>query len=127
MFNGEGMSVSAGEQLYDFLHISDVANAFYLIGERGVNGRNYVIGSGKPNHLKYYFETIENIFNSKYGTDIHLKYGEKKNNVVSLPADEFENVSLINDTGFEPKVSFEEGIQKTIDYIYNTEFATKLV
>lgn len=33
----------------------------------------------------------------------------------------FDINAVKNDTGFEPKISFEEGIKKTIDWIKNQQ------
>lgn len=52
IFKGETPELSAGEQYYDFVHVCDVAKALCLIAEKGVDGTNYVIGSGNAKPLK---------------------------------------------------------------------------
>ena len=49
--------------------------------------------------------------------EILLGFGKIKANVVSLPIETFDVRSLKEDTGFEPKVSFEEGIERTAEWI----------
>lgn len=118
ILNGESTSVSEGKQNYDFVYIDDIINAFYLIGEKGINGHNYFIGSGTPKPLKEYLHIIEDIANKKNCSNIKLSYGDIKNNVVYLPEDIFDISNLIKDTNWKPIVSFEDGINKTVDWIY---------
>lgn len=46
-------------------------------------------------------------------SEIPLGFGAIKSNVISLPIETFDVASLIRDTGFSPKVSFDEGIRRT--------------
>lgn len=108
---------SPGEQLYDFLHIEDAARAFYLIGEKGKEGRRYIIGSGEPKPLKQYLETIRDVVapNEKLGL------GDLPFNGFEM-TDEMLDISLLAaDTGFAPRISFEEGIKRTLKWIIGEE------
>lgn len=117
ILHGVKMEVSEGKQYYDFLHISDVAHAFFLIGEKGIDGTNYIIGSGDAKPLRKYLEIIERTTNEINGSNIKLNYGKKTNNVVCLPPNTFDISSLVNHTGFCPQVRFDEGILRTIKWI----------
>jgi UDP-glucose 4-epimerase len=110
---GESPDLSSGEQYYDFVHISDVAKAFYLIGEKGKNGSNYIIGSGYARPLKEFLSEVGRIANP----NVELGFGKIKASVVNMPHETFNMTNLIEDTGFEPKVSFEEGITRTVEWI----------
>lgn len=110
---GESPDLSSGEQYYDFVHISDVAKAFYLIGEQGKNGSNYIIGSGYARPLKEFLSEVGRIANP----NVQLGFGKIKASVVNLPHETFNMTNLIEDTGFKPKVSFEEGITRTVEWI----------
>lgn len=121
MLQGKSMALTSGLQLYDFIHISDVVYALYLIGERGVNGRNYFIGSGDVKPLKKYLCIVEEIVNKRHNTNIKLGFGQIPQNGVLLPKDAFDNRTLVKDTGFTPKISFEEGIYRTVMAIENEE------
>lgn len=122
IYNGEKPSLSSGKQYYDFVHISDVARALYLIADRGVDGTNYVITSGYAKPLKSFLKKVGYIANElNGGTQIPLGFGEKTDNVISLPKKIFKNKKLKRDTGFEPKVSFEEGIRRTSMWIKNNQ------
>lgn len=113
MLKGEVFNTTKGEQIWDYLHCEDCARAFFDIANNGKDGSIYTIGSGKAMPLKNYIETIKNIINPKlevgYG---NIKYSQ--NQVMYLCAD---ITKLTKDTGFEPKISFKEGIQKILNNI----------
>ena len=97
------------EQIWDYLHADDVARAFRLLGQCPTNGV-YVVGSGKGVPLKSYVETIYRLMKPS----VPLVFGGKpysENQVMYLVADISD---LKRDTGFEPQVSFEEGIAQVI-------------
>lgn len=115
---GEAPALSEGKQLYDFVHISDVARAFYLIGEKGVDGANYIIGSGEAKPLRDFLSQVGEIANKiKGGEPVPLRFGESRSNVIFLPASVFNIDSLSWDTGYWPELPFAEGIRRTADWI----------
>ena len=122
IYYGESPDLSDGKQFYDFVHVSDVARALYLIAEKGVDGTNYTIGSGETKPLREYLEIVGSVANEINGSSIPLGFGKRTENVVSLPASVFDSKKLTRDTGFIPEVSFEDGIRRTALWIYNDEF-----
>ena len=113
IYNNESPELSAGEQFYDFVHVCDVAHALYLIAEKGIDGTNYTIGSGEAKKLKEFLKIVGNIANEINGSNIPLGFGRITDNVISLPIETFDVKKLKKDTGFEPKISFEEGVRRT--------------
>lgn len=107
MLQQEDMDMSEEKQIFDFVYISDVAKAYRLIGEKGVAGRRYVIGSGKAKPLKEWLEPIPAILGSK-GT---LNFGKRQFNGTYLDGSYFDILELTKDTGYAPKIEFEDGIQ----------------
>lgn len=101
------------EQLWDYLYCEDAARAFFHIGIHGKDKAIYCIGSGKCQHLYEYIYQIRDSIDC----NLQLGIGEKEyaqNQIKYLCAD---ISSLIADTGFQPIVSFNEGINKTINWI----------
>ena len=97
-------------QIWDYLHADDAARAFRLLGQCKTQGV-YVVGSGIAHPLKYYVEIIYNLMKP----NVPLVFGGKpyaENQVMFLQADISD---LQRDTGFQPKISFEEGIKKILD------------
>lgn len=118
VLRGEIPDLSEGNQLYDFVHVNDVAKAFRLIGENGINGNNYVIGSGEPKPLRKYLEIVEDITNQYCkGDKIKFAFGKVKKNIVYLSKENFNIDNLINEVGYRPEISFEQGIKETVEWI----------
>ena len=116
MINGEEARFTKGEQEWDYLYSDDAAKAMYLIAQKGIGNKIYVIGSGKTRKLMDYI----NVMDQKVNPSVHpvlgaVPYADKQ--VMYLCADISE---LTQDTGFVPAVEFEEGIEKTIQYVRET-------
>lgn len=105
--NGEVPSFTKGEQLWDYLYSGDAAEAFRLAGERGRDGKVYVLGSGTARPLAEYIRDMRDAVNPQAEIAIGaIPYGEKQ--VMHLQADLSE---LRKDTGFMPKTTFLDGIK----------------
>lgn len=109
--NGEIPQFTKGEQMWDYLYSGDAAKAFYHVGEKGVDGKIYVLGSGTARPLAEYIKDIQRIVNPECEINLGaIPYSAKQ--VMYLCAD---IADLRNDTGWEPIVSFEEGIKHIIE------------
>lgn len=111
----ERPSLTAGEQMWDYLYADDAAKAFYLAAVYGQDGAVYPLGSGQALPLRTYVEMLRDAINPS----LALGFGEvpyASNQVMHLQAD----ISTLHvDTGFVPAVSFHTGIRNTIAYIRN--------
>lgn len=107
------LAFSAGEQLYDFLHVEDAACAFYLLGNSGRDNEEYVIGSGSPRALKEYLKIIRDIT----APQMELRLGELEFTGLEMTEEMLNIDSLKKDTGFEPQISFEKGIERTLNWV----------
>lgn len=113
MLKGEYTSFTKGEQLWDFLHCDDAALAFYLIGKNGKDGAVYPLGSGKTRQLSDYIKAMRDCVNPQLKIGIgDLPYNDGQ--VMYLCADISQ---LTEDTGFEPELTFEEGIMRTVHWM----------
>ena len=111
--SGTAPALSKGEQIYDFIYISDLAHALYLLGEKGIDERDYMIGSGTLRPLKQWLEEAGRTIDPK----LPLGFGEITSNVVSIPAEAFRYESLFKDTGFAPEIPFAEGVRLTAQWL----------
>ncbi len=112
MLNGERMSFTKGDQIWDYVYGGDCSRAFYLIGKYGKHGKAYTIGSGKSKLLREYIEIIRDVVNPS----LEIGIGERDyypNQVMRLTADISE---LTEDTGFVPEIDFAEGIRRTMEW-----------
>lgn len=109
---GETPALTKGEQMWDYLYSADAARAFRLLGEKGIDGKTYVLGSGETRPLKEYMEIIRDAVRPGIQLEFgRIPYSEKQ--VMYLCAD---IESLTTDTGWKPQVSFEDGIEKTVKF-----------
>ena len=113
MLKGEHCSFSSGEQKYDFIYIDDAVRAFQIIAERGYSGKSYYIGSLHQQPLKCFLMKMRDLIDPK----MKIGLGEMESRATSLTYEEFDVNGLYNDTGFEPLISFEDGIQRTINWL----------
>lgn len=112
LMNNETPKLTAGEQMWDYLYSQDAAEALLAMAESGHDGAKYVLGSGQARPLKEYMELTRDAVNKSAKLDIGaIPY--LPNQVMHLEADISD---LKRDTGWNPMTSFEEGIQKTVEY-----------
>lgn len=107
----EKPKVTKLEQLWDYVHIDDVVEALFLIGDKGKNNAFYTVGRGDNQPLYRYIEIIHNYIDSTLPIGIgEIEYDNDK-----LPASCVDLTAIKNDVGFVPKVGFKEGIKRVID------------
>lgn len=108
--NGEVPQFTKGEQMWDYLYSGDAARAFRLLGEKGIDGKVYVLGSGQAKPLKEYIMELRDVVSPGAELGIgNVPYGEKQ--VMYLCADISE---LVADTGWRSKIQFNEGIKEIL-------------
>ena len=104
--------LTKGEQKWDYLYSGDAARAFFLLAEKGRDGKIYCIGGGKAYPLVAYIQQLRDCIDKKAALGIgEIPYGSKQ--VMYLKADISE---LTKDTGFVPEYTFEIGIRNTVDW-----------
>lgn len=109
MLRGEEPQLTPGDQIWDYMYSEDAARALLALAERGNDGGVYCLGSGIPEALKDYIRKMRDAV----APDCPLGLGKRpydKNQVMYLCAD---ITKLKEDTGFEPKINFEDGIART--------------
>lgn len=116
LLNGERCVFSPGEQMYDFIYITDAAKEFAEIGEKGKNNGTYYIGSREPRPLKEFLIEMRDVISP----DAEIGLGELPFNGVSLTYKELDIDAVRKDTGFIPEVSFAEGIRNTAEWLKGT-------
>ena len=108
---GETPEFTRGEQMWDYLYSTDAARALYLIGEKGLDKKIYVLGSGRARSLAEYISELRDIVSP--GAEVKLgAVPYAAGQVMHLQAD---ISALKKDTGFEPAVDFRDGIRETAE------------
>lgn len=117
MLGGERAAFTAGEQTYDFVYIDDTVRALLAAAKGGQKNCSYFLGSTKERPLKEYIKIIRDTIDPS----IQLYLGEIPFNGTPLSAEEYSTQKLVEDTGYCPQIDFEEGIQKTIEWLKTEE------
>lgn len=112
LMNNKKVRLSPCKQLYDFIYIDDAIEAIKLVGEKGRDLEEYYIGNPKPKKLLDFVNEIGEICNKKE----LLVIGAIEFNGISLTYKEFNTESLFKEFNFTTKVTFKEGIKKTIEW-----------
>lgn len=102
-------------QLYDFMYIDDAIEAIYLVGMRGYSDVNYYIGNKNQRPLREFIEEIKKCIDE----NVILDFGKIPFYGVSLQYNEFYKYALYKEFDFQPKVSFKEGIKRTVEWMKN--------
>ena len=115
--NKESLQFTSGTQNYDFVYIDNVANAFYLIGEKGKANKAYTIGSGQAGPLRGFLEKL--VFTCD--KDAKPLFGDILYTGTNMSLETFDISELVNDCGFKLDVSFEEGVRRTFEWLKEVE------
>lgn len=105
-----------GAQTRDFTFVKDIVKANILAAEchEELDGKYFNVGTGED----VSFNTVVRKLNQALGKDIESKHVEN-------PRDRYVQATQANLSrsrqvlGFEPEYSFEQGLQKTVDYYQN--------
>lgn len=112
LLNGEHLSCTHGDQVWDYIYSKDAARAFRLVAEKGRHGEVYMLGTGNTRPLREFIEAIRDEIDPR----AEIGFGERDyypNQVMHLEAD----ISNLTDrTGFIPQYTFEQGISETIEW-----------
>lgn len=105
MIKNESIDLTQGDQLYDFIYITDAVQGIYLAAQKGESCNSYYLGNIAPQRLKDYILQTKRILGSKS----ILNFGSIVYGGVPLTWEEFETNKL-QAMGFSPVVSFEQGV-----------------
>ena len=101
------------EQRWDYIHIDDAVEALFLVGEKGAQNAVYAIGHGDNWALRHYIEIIHRLIDDS----LPLGIGELPYPGDRIPGSCVDLTDLRRDTGFVPRVEFENGIAEVIKQV----------
>lgn len=113
LLNNEHCSFTEGYQMYDFIYITDAINSIVEVSEKGKPFNSYYIGSGEPKPLREFLLAMRDIVSP--GTE--LGFGDIPFKGVDISYNQFDLKKVEKDTGYTNKVSFEQGIEMTFNWI----------
>lgn len=115
LLRGEEPEMTEGTQVWDYLYVTDLAEA---VAEAAMNPAvegPYNIGSGNPVTIREVARTMRDLVDP----DRELHFGEvpyRDDQVMHLQADPSR---FQTDTGWKPTVGLEDGLQRTLDWVRN--------
>ncbi len=113
MINGEPLEFTAGTQNYDFVYVTDVAKAFYLVAKHGKPNCAYLIGSGEAKPLREFIcEMVD-----ACAPHMTPHFGEVPFTGTNMPLCTFDIRDLEEDCGYAPEVPFSVGTRLTMEWL----------
>ncbi len=109
----EPLQFTAATQNYDFVHIEDVARAFYLIAKNGKPFCEYIIGSGNAKPLREFILEMT----AALDKDAEPIFGDIPFTGTNLPLSAFDTSDTECDTGFKSQISFADGTKRTMEWL----------
>ena len=113
IINGEPLQFTAGTQNYDFVYVTDVAKAFYLVAKDGAPFKEYIIGSGNARPLKEFILEMQQAL----APDVVPQFGDVPFTGTNMPLAAFDTSDIRNDCAFVPQISFAEGTRMTMEWL----------
>lgn len=113
IINGEPLQFTAATQNYDFVYVTDVAKAFYLIAKNGKPYCEYMIGSSTARPLKEFILEMQH----ECAPDAVPIFGDVPFTGTNMPLSTFDTSDTEKDCGFKAEVSFAEGTRMTMDWL----------
>jgi UDP-glucose 4-epimerase len=103
-----------GTQSRDFTFVDDITQATVMAVE-AKGGRVFNVGSGRPHSIKEAISLIEGVV----GKEAEIRRKESAAGDVSITTADISRIG--NELGYEPRISFEDGIRRQVDWQLRTE------
>ena len=117
IINKEPLQFTAATQNYDFVYMTDVAKAFYLIAKNGKPFCEYMIGSGNARPLKQFILEMQQAL----APEATPLFGDVPFTGTNMPLSTFDASETQNDTGFKAEIGFAEGTRMTMEWLKEKE------
>lgn len=120
MMNHESIPLTHGNQLYDFIYVSDAVKAIILAAKKGEKNSAYYIGNTVQYPLKHFILQMKKVLKSRS----ELLFGEVPFRGTDLKYYQYETEKLER-LGFVPEVDFSTGIKLTGEWMQGEENGNK--
>ena len=95
------------------MHCRDIAEAIYAVLKDGKMGEIYNAGVDKPESMRNLVEIVCKILNKNFEDSVNITEGRiGEDTQYWLNSDK-----LFKDTGWKPKITLEEGITETVNWV----------
>ena len=113
LLHREKPSLTKLEQLWDYVHIDDVVYGLQLVAEEGKKNAFYAIGHGDNWPLSNYIYQIRDAIDP----NLPLGIGDVPYSNNEMPCSCVNLQPIFEDTGFIPRIPFNEGIKRVISEV----------
>lgn len=113
----EPVELTDCEQVRDFVHVSDIAEAFWTAIERPMSGKGlrvFNVGSGEPMRLREFVEEFAAALADE-GHAVQLKFGAKSRKADEPEVYAADTSKIRRELGWVPKTSRGEGIRMMLE------------
>lgn len=100
-----------GSVTRDYIYVDDVVNALVAAAIHDGAGRIFNIGSGKGHSLNDVISAIEKLLG------VAVSVERRSGRLVDVPVSMLDTTFAANELGWRPRVSFDDGLRHTIDWI----------
>ncbi len=116
MIGNEDIPLTEGNQLYDFIYITDAVRKMLFLGKHGTDMQSYYLGNPEQRQLKDFVIEMKKIC----GSTSKLMFGEVPFNGPFL---DYKNIETnkIDKMGCKNEISFYEGVARTISWMKETK------
>ena len=113
MLKNEPVPLTHGNQIYDFIYITDAVKMICAAGINGNSNESYYIGNSVQKPLKTFIEEMKESVRSE--SDLH--FGAVPLTAPTLGYNEFDTAKVERELRISPSIDFREGILKLKEYI----------
>lgn len=113
IINNEPLQFTSAVQNYDFVYVTDVAKAFFLIAKNGKPFCEYLIGSSTARPLKEFILEMQQAL----APEAKPIFGDVPFTGTNMPLNVFDTTSTERDCGFKAEISFAEGTRRTMEWL----------
>lgn len=106
-----------GNTIRDYSYVSDTVNALLLLMEKGNWGETYNVAGNNPISIKDLVDLILSELNLIGRTKVLFTGKSWKGDITRMIAD----TTKLKKLGFQPKISLEKGIEKTIEWFFTSK------
>jgi GDP-4-dehydro-6-deoxy-D-mannose reductase len=96
----------------DFLYVTDVAQAYLALAQKGVPGEAYCVGSDRPVRIREILEILLDLL----GKDVKVEVDPNKMRAADVPVLAVKSDKLMRLTGWQPSTPLRQGLEHTLAY-----------
>lgn len=116
MIKGVSIDLTHGNQMYDFIYVTDAVRAIVRVSENGKAFSSYYIGNSKVRPLREFVLDMKKILKSESA----LNFGKIPFNGAILDYTKFNTAKLEEELNIIPEISFKMGVEFTKDWMEKT-------